>query len=158
MNDKLGIRGIVSYKLTDKDGNLKEERVINNQIQNAGVSSLISLLAVDNPQAATAFDYIAIGSGTGQGVSNNALATEITTNGGIRRGGGDVSVSSQTTNINNDTTQFLTTFNFTGSLSITEAGIFDSASAGTMFAYQSFGAINVNDGDNLQITWKVVLS
>ena len=155
MDEKLRIRGEVSYKLTDKDGNVKEERVITNQIQNLGFAAIASLLATDNPQSEDTFDYMAIGSDTGQDVSATGLATEITTDGGARRGGADVTATSETTNVANDTIQFVTTWSFTGSLSITEAGIFNADSNGTMLAYQDFPAINVGDGDNLQVTWKI---
>lgn len=158
MNENLKVRGIVSYVLRDKDGNIKEERVVQNQIQNLGLAAFASLIATDNPQSSDTFDWIGIGSGSGQAVTDTTLDTEITTNGGQRRGGADVTATSETTNVANDTVQFVTVFNFTGSLAITEAGIFNASTNGVMCAYQDFGVINVANGDNLQITWKIVFS
>ena len=156
--EKIGVRGEVSYVLTDKDGKVKEEKKVTNQIQNLGLAAIASLIATDNPQSETAFDYMAIGSGNGQLVTDTALATEITTAGGGRRGGADVVASSATTTVANDTVQFVTTWSFTGPLSITEAGILNATPAGTMLAYQDFSVINVANGDNLQITWKIVFA
>lgn len=153
--ESIGIKGIVSYVLTDKDGNIKEEKTITNQVQNLGIAAIASRLygaTVDE------FGAIAIGSGTGQAVGDTTLATEITTNGGERRDGTDVTITAQTDTIANDTAQFVTTYSFSGPLTITEAGIFNDGSVGTMFAYQDFSAINVANGDNLQITWKVIFS
>lgn len=154
----LKVRGMVSYLLKDKDGNVKLNRTIHNQIQNLGLAAIASLIATDNPQTETAFDYIAIGSGTGQAVTDTTLATEITTNGGARRGGADVTATSATDTVANDTIQFQTTFSFTGSLAITEAGILNAGAAGTLLAYQDFSAINVANGDSLQITWKITFA
>lgn len=159
--DNIGVRGVVSYTLTDANGNVKDERIITNQIQNLGIAAIASLLATDNPQSSNTFDYIGIGSGTGQAVASTALATEITTNGGGRRGGADVVGTSQTDTIANDTIQFQTTWSFTGSLAVTEAGIFDDtlvSGTSIMLAYQDFSVINVENGDNLQITWKIIFS
>jgi hypothetical protein len=156
--EKLGLRGIVSYVLRDKNGKVKEQREINNQIQNAGLTCMASLIASDNPDSKTAFDYMAIGTGTGQAVTATTLATESSASGSGRRGGSDVVGTLQTTTTTDDTIQFQTTWSFTGSLAITEAGIFNDASAGDMLAYQDFSAINVANGDSLQVTWKIVFA
>ena len=160
-NIKNGIKmkGIVSYVLTDKDGNIKKEFTKHNQIQNLGFAAIASLIASDNPQSEDTFDAMAIGSGNGQAITATTLATEITTNGGARRTGADVDATSQETNVANDTIQFLTTWTFTGGLSITEAGIFNAhPTGGTMLAYQDFGVINVANGDNLQVKWQIVFA
>jgi len=156
MDENYKLRGIVEYLVTDKNGNIKEKRVINNQIQDSGLVAIASLLTSENPQSATGFSYIAIGTGTGQGTGATTLGGEISTGGGERKGVPDVTITSQTTTIVNDTTQFQALFEFTNSFAITEAGIFNAASGGDMLSYQDFAAINVTDGDNLQITWKVV--
>jgi len=157
-NEKIGVRGEVEYLLTDKFGNVKEKRVIPNQIQNLGLAAIASLIATDNPQSSLTFDYMAIGVGTGQAVTDNALASESTTNGGGRRGGADVVATSTFTSVTNDTIQFQSTWTFTGDLAITEAGILDNTlGSGTskMLCYQDFSVINVANGDNLQVTWKI---
>ena len=88
------------------------------------------------------------------------MASESTTNGGARRSGGNVSQSRQTTNHPSDTAQFQTTFTFTGPLAITEAmtGNSVTANTGDMLSYKDFSAINVDDTDTLQITWKIVFA
>lgn len=59
-----------------------------------------------------------------------------------------------TTDTTNDTAQLVATFTFTGSFAVTETGVLNAASVGTLLARQVFGAINVASGDSLQITWK----
>jgi hypothetical protein len=45
-----------------------------------------------------------------------------------------------------------------GTGAITEAGIFDAASAGNMWVSSSFSVINKAAGDTLQITWTLTVS
>jgi hypothetical protein len=62
----------------------------------------------------------------------------------------------QTTETAGDTAQLLNTFNFTtgGTFAVTESGVLNAASTGTLLARQVFTAINVASGDSLQVTWK----
>ncbi len=93
---------------------------------------------------------IAIGVGT---PSTTALGSESTTNGGSR---GAATTSRVTTTVTNDTAQWVKTFTFTGSLALTEEGLFDNnTSGGNMLASQSFSAVNVVNTDTLQVTHKV---
>jgi len=149
MNDKVKLTGQIELLLKDFSGRVKEHRFILNTITDLGKAEAAGLLI---PTAGTTFDYIAIGTDT---PSSTALGGECTDSGGERRGGADVTTSQVTTTVTNDTAQFVTTFTFTGSLGITEEGIFNAASAGVMLASQSFSVLNVASGDTLAITHKV---
>ncbi len=132
-------------------GYYSTSRSIANLITNAGralVSGLIN--GSGTPAAAT---YIAVGTGvTAAAVTDTALGTETTTSGLARAAG---TVSLVTTTVTNDTAQVTKTFSVTGSVAVTEAGLLNAASAGTLLCHQVFSAINVANGDSLQITWKV---
>lgn len=148
--ESVKLAGEIRLVLKDKNGNLREDRLIKNTITTVGKAQLARLMILD--VAGTAFDYIAIGIGT---AGATALGSECTTNGGARRGGADVVGTQETTTLTGDTAQFVTTFAFTGSLAITEEGIFNASSGGTMLASQSFDVLNVANGDTLQITHKI---
>jgi hypothetical protein len=60
-----------------------------------------------------------------------------------------------TTTITNDTAQITKTFTVTGTVAVTESGVFNASSGATLLAHQVFSAINVASGDSLQITWKI---
>ena len=60
-----------------------------------------------------------------------------------------------TTTVTNDTAQVTKTFTVTGTFAVTEAGLLNASSAGTLLCRQVFSAVNVLNGDSLQITWKV---
>lgn len=97
---------------------------------------------------------IALGTGTtAAAAGDTALQTEITTNGGQR---GAATTSNQTTSTTGDTARWVKTFSFTGSFAVTEEGLFDNnSSGGNMLARQVFSAVNVVNGDSLQITHNV---
>lgn len=119
-----------------------------NTVVNVGEAGIASRINGSGSEAA--FNFVAIGTGTAS-VNNTdtALATEITTGGGARA---SATASRTTTNVTNDTATLVITYNFTATLAVTEAGAFNASSAGTMLNRQTFSAINVEDGDSLEIT------
>lgn len=152
--EKTGLKllGEIYLLLRDGDGRVKDERRIKNTITSVGKAQLAAFIAADI--GGTGFDYIAVGIGS---PTATFLGSESTTNGGAKRGAGDVVGTQVTTTTTDDTAQLVTTFTFTGSLVLTEAGIFNAAvvNTGIMLASQSFSALNVANTDTLQITWKV---
>jgi len=127
------------------------KKVVRNLVTNAGFALNAGLLSgVGSPATV---GYIALGTGTTPAsATDTALQAEITT-GGLARAAATKSLV--TTSVTNDTAQFLYTFTSSASFAVTESGLFNAASGGTLFAHQVFAAINVNSGDNLQATWKV---
>lgn len=123
--------------------------VVSNLVVDAGKAGVAGLI---NGVITNFFEYIAIGTGAvAPAAGDTALGAEITTGGGARAVG---TTSRVTTDVTNDTAQIVLTFNFTASFAVTESGVLDSASAGTLLARQTFTAINVVNGDSLQVTWK----
>lgn len=124
-----------------------------NLVTNAGLAGAASRLNGAGSEAA--FTYIALGTGTtAAAAGNTALETEITTNGGSRA---SATASRITETQTNDTARLVHTFEFTGALAITESGILNAASTGVLLARQVFSAINVGNGDSLQVTWDVTV-
>jgi len=150
---KAGIKGWFTLRHL-RNGKIIEERTINNTVVNVGFAQVAGLLLTD--VGGTAFDFIAIGTGTTAAtVTDTALETEIASGGGERA---DAAGSRITTSVTNDTAQLLATFDFTGSFAVTESGVLNAASAGIMLSRQVFGAINVVSGDSIQVTWKIQVS
>lgn len=154
MQEKIGLTGTIHLVLKDRDGKIKEERVIKNLIVNAGKAEVAALIGA--VAGGVAFGYIAIGTGTtAPAAANTTLEAEITTGGGARA----ASVNTQvTTTVTNDTLQAVKTFTFTLSFAVTESGLFNDATAGDMLARQTFSVINVANGDTLTVTWKIAVS
>ncbi len=146
-------RGLASPNLTSGlFGHFTSKMVISNLITTVGVSGIAA--RINGSGSPAAYTYIALGTGTtGAADADTQLEAEITTSGGARA---SASVSLVTTDTAGDTAQLQNTFNFTtgGTFAITESGVLNSASTGTLLARQVFSAINVASGDSLQVTWK----
>lgn len=146
-------RGLVSPHLTSRIfGSFADKMVISNLITIVGVSGIAA--RINGSGSPAAFTYIGLGTGvTGAADANTQLEAEITTSGGERA---NSAVSLITTDTAGDTAQLQNTFNFTtgGTFAVTESGVLNAASTGTLLARQVFSAINVASGDSLQVTWK----
>jgi len=133
----------------DKDGNIKDERHISNLVTNAGLAGMASRCNGDGAEAV--FTYIAVGTGVvAASVANTTLGTETAASGLTRAAG---TASRTTTDVTNDTASLTKTFTVTGTVAVTESGVLNAASGGTLLSRQVFTAVNVVNGDSLQITW-----
>lgn len=144
-------KGIISpnFKLPIILGNWSDSMLVSNLITDAGLPGMASRCNGDGAEAA--FTYIALGTGTtAANVADTALETEATLYGLARAA---ATVSRVTTDTTNDTARLVKTFSVTGTAAVTESGVLNAASAGTLLARQVFSAINVVNGDSLQVTW-----
>jgi len=135
-----------------RNGKLIDEEEITNTITNAGKAKVAGLI---NEVTSGGFKWIALGdSSTAATANDTALASEIT---GSGLGRAQATCSRVTTDVSNDTAQLVHTFVATGTVSVKEAGIFDTstANAGTMLARQTFTAKNLEANDSLEVTYKV---
>ena len=135
-------------------GRWTDQLVFNNLVVNAGLAGMASRCNGSGGEAA--FTYLAVGTGTtAPAAGNTALETEITDSGLARA---SATVSRVTTSVSNDTAQLDKTWNVTGTKAVTEAGAFNAASSGTMLGRQTFSAVNVANGDTLQVIYKFQMS
>ncbi len=124
---------------------------IPNLMTNAGFAGIASRINGSGGEAA--FTYIAMGTGVAAAAATDtALGTELSTLGLSRV---NSTASRYTTTVTNDSAQLVNTFAVTGTAAVTESGILNAASTGTLLCRQVFSAINVVNTDNLQITWRV---
>ncbi len=149
--------GIVSphaWKIPFLLGHWSDKKVVRNLVTTVGKALVAGLInGSGTPAAAT---YIAVGTGTNAAnVADTTLQTESAT-AGLSRAAGTVSLVTTTTA--NDTAQILKSFSVTGTVAVTESGVLNAASVGTLLCRQVFSAINVVNGDTLQITWKVAVA
>ena len=150
-NDKgrFRIKENVTISAFDIYGNLKDQRIISNLVTNAGFAGMASRCNGDGAEAV--FTYIAVGTGaTAANVTDTTLETETAASGLSRAAG---TASRKTTDVTNDTASLTKTFTVTGTVAVTESGVLNASSAGTLLSHQVFTAVNVVDGDSLQITW-----
>lgn len=148
--DNVKLKGLISLTLTDSNGNVKDKREIKNTITNAGLAQ-IALLAGD--ASAVPFTYLALGTGTNAAAATDTQLQTETSASGLARAA--ATVSRVTTTVTNDTLQLLKAFTAGANVAITECGMFNDASTGTILGRQVFAAVNVVSGDILTITYKI---
>lgn len=145
MNDGLKLRGDVALVLRDKNGNVKDERKINNLIVNTGLNFICDRMKNDE----TAMSHMALGSGsTAAAASDTTLGTQL----GSREALDSDTVSSNTITY----TSSFEAGDATGA--VTEAGIFNATSGGTMLCRTVFAVVNKSADDSLSVTWTITLT
>jgi len=145
INSEITATGRLSVIVKDSDGKIKEERNINNLVVTTGLGFIASRM---KDASATAMGYMAIGTGTtAAAAGDTALGTEL-----------DRNALSSTTVTGNQIEYVSTWAAGDGTGAITEAGIFNAASSGTMLARTVFAVVNKDANDTLSITWTVSLS
>ena len=105
----------------------------------------------------------AIGMGTGTtaaAATDTALETEIKADGTAASGvhavpTASVTFSNVTTTVTNDTMQAVGTVSYTATLAVTESGMLNADTNGSLLCRQTFSAVNVVSGDSIQFTWKI---
>jgi hypothetical protein len=143
MKDQVGIKGELVIQLI-RDGKVVDERKVKNTITTAGVNLVATLVS----GSGTAFSHMAIGTGTTSATtSDTTLETEA----------GRVTLTSKA--VTSGTIAYVGDFPAgTGTGSITEAGILNASSLGTMLNRTTFSAVNKTASDALKITWNVTFS
>lgn len=145
INSNIKIVGDLRVVLKDSEGKIKEEREINNLVVSTGLAFIASRMKDTTDDA---MSYMAVGtSTTAAAAGDTTLGTEI-----------DRNALTSTTVSSNTITYVADWAAGDGTGAITEAGLFNAASAGTMLARTVFDVINKSANDSLSITWQVSLS
>lgn len=140
-----GIKGHVHLVLRDEAGNIKQEVDHHNLVVTTGKAHIADQLSSSPGQSA--MSHMAIGTGTtAAAAGDTTLETELDRN----------SLTSRT-----DSTNVVTYVgNWAagdGTGAITEAGLFNASSSGTMLARTVFSVVNKGASDTLQVTWTLTI-
>jgi len=149
LKENLSVKGLVSFLLTDADGHAKHSSV-QNLVVSSGLAVIISRM---KDATAAVASHMALGTSTTiAAASQTALIAE------VARVALD-STTLVTTTVTNDSIQYVATFGpGTGTAGLTEAGLLNAATDGTMIARTAFPVINKGALDTLAITWKLTLA
>jgi hypothetical protein len=145
INEGLKLKGDVAVVLRDKNGNVKDDRKINNLIVDAGLNFICDRMKNDE----TAMSHMGLGSGTTAPVAGNTTLES-------QLGSREVLDSSTVTG---NQIVYVASFEAgeaTGAVS--EAAIFNAASGGTMLCRVSFAVVNKSADDVLSISWTISLT
>ena len=144
--NNLSVKGRLSVVLRDADGNVKQSQDIPNLVVSSGLAFIASRMKDTTDDA---MSHMAVGSGTtAAAAGDTALETQI---------GSRVSLTSTT--VTSNAVAYVATFAAgTGTGAITEAGIFNADTSGTMLCRTVFSVVNKGADDTLQITWTITLN
>lgn len=143
--ETLKATGELTIVVKNDSGEVKQTLQVPNMVVTTGKNFISSRM---KDATATAMSHMAIGTGTvAPVIGNTTLGTEV----------GRSTLTSTT--VTNNTIQYVATFAAgTGTGAITEAGIFNASSAGTMLCRTTFPVVNKAAGDTIAITWTVTIS
>ena len=145
-NENLKLSGQIAIVLKDKDGNVKEERTEKNLVVTTGLNYIASRM---KDATATAMTHMALGSGT---TTAAAGQTDIVTLLGARE-------ALDSTTVTANAVAYVSSFeagDATGA--VTEAGIFNASTSGTMLCRVKFDVVNKAADDTMTVTWTITLS
>ena len=137
--------GKLTVEIKDKHGNVKETREATNLVVSAGLDFIASRM---KDATATAMSHMAIGTGSTAAASGNTtLGTE------------SARQALTSTTVNNNAVSYVASFAAgTGTGAITEAGVLNAASSGTLLCRTVFSVVNKGASDSMTITWTITIS
>lgn len=145
INENIKLKGELTINVYGSDGKLKESKHVPNLVVTAGKNYIASRMA---GTTSAVMSHMAVGTGTtAPAVGDTALGTQIAR----------VSLSGFVAS-NNTVTATASFPAGTGTGAITEAGIFNASSAGTMLCRTTFPVVNKQAGDSISITWVVTVN
>lgn len=147
IDDNLKVTGQVSISLYDQNGNLKDGREVKNLVVNNGRGFIASRMISGG---SSVMSHMALGSGTTAPAAGDTALESLL---GVR----EILDSS----ISPASGVVLYTSSFEGgdaTGAVTEAGIFNAATDGTMLCRTTFDTINKSATDTLSVTWTITIS
>jgi hypothetical protein len=145
LNEDLKMKGELTVTVRAEDGTIKQEFNVPNLVVTVGKNYIASRMASNS---ATVMSHMAIGTGTGTPIVGDTTL-------GIEAGRVAVSSFSASTNTVTATATFPAG---TGTGAITEAGILNGSSTGTLLCRTTFPVVNKASSDSIAITWVITVS
>jgi hypothetical protein len=144
INDSIKMTGAVTIQLFNADGSVKDKREIKNLVVTAGKQFIAGRMT----GTAAIMSHMAVGSGTtAAAAGDTALGSQISR----------VALTSGSTS--GAVTTYVASYPAgTGTGALTEAGVFNDVSAGTMLCRTVFAVVNKGADDAMSITWAVTVS
>lgn len=148
-NDQLKVTGDLVVEITGPDGQLKDRREVKNLVVLNGKTFIAQSMLKTTSNSPAAMTHMAIGSDATGSTDNtrSSLGSEL----------GRSALSSATSS--GAVVTYVASFGPTvGTGAITEAGILNAASSGTMLCRTVFSVVNKGADDSMSITWAITVS
>ena len=146
IKDAMKAKGRLNIVLKDKNGQVKDTREVDNLVVNTGLAYIASRMKDTTDDA---MSHMALGSGTtAAAAGDTALESQL----GSRE-------ALDTTTVTSNAIEYVASFeagDATGA--VTEAGIFNASTAGTMLCRTVFSVVNKAADDTMSVTWTITIS
>lgn len=145
ISDQIKAVGKLTITITGENGQVKDERVVDNLVVTAGKNFIASRMT---GTGSAVMSHMGIGTGsTAAAAGDTGLGAET----------GRVALTSSTTS--GAVTTYVATFPAgTGTGAIAEAGVFNASSSGTMLCRTVFSVVNKGASDQMTINWTVTIA
>ena len=144
-NDKSKATGKLTVEIKNKQGEVIDIREVKNLVVDDGLEYIASRM---KDATATAMSHMAIGTGTtAAAAADSALGSEAARN------------ALTSTTVTSNAVAYVASFAAgEGTGAITEAGILNAGSSGTLLCRTVFSVVNKGASDSMTITWTVTIS
>lgn len=145
--ETLKANGQLRIVVTAADGSIKEDKTVKNLVVDTGLNFIVKRM---KDTTADVMSHMSLGTGTtAAAAADTTLQTELA--------GSRVGLTSTTVTANQIT--YIASFAAgVGTGAVTEAGIFNNTSGGTMLCRTVFPVVNKQSGDSMTVTWTVTVS
>lgn len=143
--DKLKATGSVNVVVRGEDGRVSQNFTVPNLVVDTGLNYISSRM---KDATATVMSHMAVGTGTTAAASGDtALETE------------SARVALDSSTVTGASISYVATYPAgTGTGALTEAGILNASSAGTLLCRTLFSVINKGAADTMTVTWTITIS
>ena len=143
--DGLKAKGTLDIIVRGPDGSIKDEKKVENLIVDTGLDYIASRMSGTSENV---MSHMAVGTGsTAAAAGDTTLGTEL-----------DRNALTSTTVTDNAIAYVCSWSAGDGTGSLTEAGIFNASSGGTMLCRTVFGTVTKAADDSMTITWTITVS
>jgi len=146
--EQIKITGHVDIVVTGKDGEIKDSRSIKNLVVTTGKTFIAASMLKTTTDSPAAMTHMAIGAGTtAAAIGDTALGSQL----------GRVTLASAAS-VGAVVTYTATFPAGTGTGAVTEAGILNASSGGTLLCRTVFAVVNKGSDDAMAVTWTITVS
>jgi hypothetical protein len=145
IKDNFKAKGRLNIVVKDAEGNVKDSREVDNLVVNTGLAYIASRM---KDTTDTAMTHMAVGTGsTAAAAGDTALGSE------------SHREALDSTTVTSNAIAYVSSFEAgEGTGALTEAGIFNAASAGTMLCRTVFDVVNKGANDTMSVTWTITIT
>lgn len=145
--ENLSATGQLRIVITAPDGAIREDRLEKNLVVSVGLNFIVQRM---KDATIDVMSHMALGTGTTPAaLGNTTLESEIA--------GSRVVLS--TTTVSTNTITYVSSFAAgIGTGAVTEAGIFNASTAGSMLCRTAFPVVNKQAGDSMSVTWTITVN